>query len=164
MNEGNTNADNEETLEPNGRGADDGGWGRIRPNNGSTRAIKTKGSWAFARRTLSGETTTNLVAGQRSPSTIKVPSLTVLAAEQVAKVISDKEMLQLAPIHTELIRRTGIKRKNEKAEGGASPKEGEKKKKKAGENAGNDITLSENTKSRSNETINKEGNAKNENI
>ena len=147
MNEGNTNADDEETLEPNARGGDDGGWGRIRPNNGSTRAIKTKGSWAFARRTLSDETT-----------------LTVLAAEQVAKVISDKEMLQLAPIHTELIRRTGIKRKNEETEEGASPKEGEKKKKKAGENAGNDITLSENTKSRSNETINKKGNAKNENI
>ena len=144
MNEGNTKADDEETLEPNARGADDGGWGRIRPNNGSTRAIKTKGSWAFARRTLSDKTT-----------------LTVLAAEQVAKVISDKEMLELAPIHTELIRRTGIKRKNEETEEGASPKEGEKKKKKAGENTDNDITLNENAKSRSNENINKEGNAEN---
>ena len=130
MNEGNINADDGETLEPNGRGADDGGWGRIRSNNGSTRAIKTKGSWAFARRTLSGETTTNLVAGQRSPSTIKVPSLTVLAAEKVAKVISDKEMLQLAPIHTELIRRTGIKRKNEKAEGGLHQKKGKRRRRR----------------------------------
>ena len=128
MNEGNINADDEETLEPNGRGADDGGWGRIRSNNGSTRAMKTKGSWAFARRTLGGETATN-------PPTIKLPSLTVLAAEQVAKVISDKDMLQLAPIHAELIRKTGIKRKKEKGKGrgGSSPTEVEKKKKKAGE-------------------------------
>ena len=107
MNEGNINADDEETLEPNGRGVEDGGWGRIRSNNGSTRAIKTKGSWAFARRTLATD-----------PPTIKLPSLAVLAAEQVAKVISDKDMLQLAPIHAELIRRTGIKRKKEKGEGG----------------------------------------------
>ena len=157
MNEGNINADDGETLEPDRMAAEDGRWGRIRSNNGSTRAMKTKGSWAFARRTLSCETATN-------PPTIKLPSLTVLAAEQVAKVISDKEMLQLAPIHTELIRRTGIKRKNEEIEEGASPKEGEKKKKKAGENAGNDITLNENAKSRSNEKINKEGNAEKENI
>ena len=163
MNEGNINADDEETLEPNGRGADNGGWGRIRTNNGSTRAIKTKGSWAFARRTLSCETATN-------PPTIKLPSLTVLADEQVAKVISDKDMLQLAPIHAELIRRTGIKRKNEKGEGGSSPTEVGKKKKKAGEIESNqlanhdDITLHDNTKSRSNATINKEGNDKNDNI
>ena len=53
MNEGHVDADNEETLEPDRRGAEDGGWGRIRSNNGSTRAMKTKGSWAFAGRTLS---------------------------------------------------------------------------------------------------------------
>ena len=159
MNEGNINADDEETLEPNGRGAEDGGWGRIRSNNGSTRAIKTKGSWAFARRTLATD-----------PPAIKLPSLAVLAAKQVAKVISDKDMLQLAPIHAELVRRTGIKRKKEKGEGGSSPTEVEKKKKKAGEIAGNqlanhdDITLHDNTKSRSNATINKEGNDKNDNI
>jgi hypothetical protein len=111
MNEGNIDADNEETLEPDRRGAEDGGWGRIRSNNGSTRAMKTKGSWAFARRTLSCENPTD-------PPTIKVTSLTVLAAKQVATIISDKDMRQLAPIHAELIRKTGIKRKREKEEGG----------------------------------------------
>ena len=111
MSEGNINADDEETLEPDRRGADDGGWGRIRSNHGSTRAMKTKGSWAFARHTLSCENATD-------PPTIKLPSLTVLAAEQVAKIISDKDMRQLAPIHAELIRKTGIKRKKEKGEGG----------------------------------------------
>ena len=74
MNEGNINADDEETLEADRRMAEDGGWGRIRSNNGSTRAMKTKGSWEFARRTLSCENPTD-------PPTIKLPSLTGLAAE-----------------------------------------------------------------------------------
>jgi hypothetical protein len=42
MNEGNINADDEEVLESNRRIAEDGGWGRIRGNNDSTRAMKTK--------------------------------------------------------------------------------------------------------------------------
>ena len=42
MNEGNINDDDEETLEPDRRGAEDGGWGKIRSNNGSTRVMKTK--------------------------------------------------------------------------------------------------------------------------
>ena len=130
MNEGNINADDEETLEANRRMAEDGGWGRIRINNGSTKAMKTKGSWTFAGRTLSCENATD-------PPAIKLPSLTMLAAEQVAKIISDKDMLQLAPIHAEMIRKTGIKRKKEKEEGGCSPTEVEKRKKKAGEIKGN---------------------------
>jgi hypothetical protein len=163
MNEGNIDADNEETLEPDRRGAEDGGWGRIRSNNGSTRAMKTKGSWAFARRTLSCENPTD-------PPTIKVTSLTVLAAKQVATIISDKDMRQLAPIHAELIRKTGIKRKREKGEGGASPTKVEKEKEKSTKSKGNqldnndDITLHDNNKSRSNATINKEGNDKTDNI
>ena len=155
MNEGNIDDDNEETLEPNRMTAEDGGWGRICSNNGSTRAMKMKGSWAYVRCTLSCENPTNT-------PTIKVPSLKVLAAEQVAKNISEKDMLQLAPILAELIQKTGIKRKKAKGEGGWSPTHIEQKKKKAGElegkNLDNDeaITLRDSTKSGNNATINKE--------
>ena len=104
------------------------------------------------------------------PPTIKLPSLTVLVAEQVATIILDKDMQQLAPIHAELIRKTGIKRKREKGEGGASPTKVEKEKEKSVEIKGNqmnnndDITLHDNNTSRSNGTINKEGNDKTDNI
>ena len=135
MNEGNIDADNEETLEPDRRGAEDGGWGRIRSNNGSTREMKTKGSWAFARRTLSCKYPTD-------PPIIKVTSLTVLSAKQVAKIISDKDMRQLAPIHAELIRKTGIKRKREKGEGGLhQPKSKRKRRSPAKSKETNWITM-----------------------
>ena len=94
----------------------------------------------------------------------------MLAAEQVAKIISDKDMLQLAPIHTELIRKTGIKRKKEKEWGVCPPTEVEKRKKKAGEIKDNQLdnneatALRDNTKSRRNSKMNKEGNDKNDKI
>ena len=163
MNEGNINADDEETLESNRRMAEDGGWGRIRSNNGSTRAMKTKGSWAFARRTLSCNTATD-------PPAIKLPSLTVLAAEQVAKIISDKDMLQLAPIHAELIRKTGIKRKTEKERGVCSPTEVEKRKKKNGESKNDQLdnyeatALHDNTIPNREAKMNKECKDNNDNI
>ena len=74
MNEDNIDDDNEETLGTDGRAMEDDGWGKIGNNNGSTKAVKTKGSWAYARRTLSCDNPTN-------PPTIKVPFLTSLAAK-----------------------------------------------------------------------------------
>ena len=174
MNEGNINANDEETLESNRRMAEDGGWGRIRGNNGSTRAMKKKGSWAFARRTLSCNTVPDPPAiTAPDPPAIRLPSLTVLAAEQVAKIISDKDMLQLASIHAELIRKTGIKRKTEKESGVCSPTEVEKRKKKNGEskNDKNDqldnyeaTALRENTISKRDAKMNKECKDNNDNI
>ena len=86
MNEGNIDDDNEETLGPDRRAPEDDVWGKIRNNNGSTREITTKGLWAYARRTLSCNNPTD-------PPTIKVPSLTALVAEQVAKHISGSDFL-----------------------------------------------------------------------
>ena len=123
MNEDNIDDDNEETLAPDQRAMEDDGWGKIHNINGSTRAIKTKGSWAYARRTLSCDNPTG-------PPTIKVPSLTVLAAEQVAKHISGTDILKLAPIHAELIQGTGIKRKTPRGGGGGHQPTLDKKRKR----------------------------------
>jgi hypothetical protein len=171
MNEGNINADDEEVLESNRRIAEDGGWGRIRGNNDSTRAMKTKGSWAFARRTISCNTAPDPPATtEPDPPAIRLPFLTVLAAEQVAKIISDKDMLQLAPIHAELIRKTGLKRKTEKESGECSPTEVEKRKKKYGESKNNQLdnyerkALSDNTIPDRYAKMNKECNDNNDKI
>ena len=171
MNEENINADDEETAESNRRMAEDGGWGRIRSNNGSTRTMKTKGSWAFARRTISCNSAPDPPATtEPDPPAIRLPSLTVLAAEQVAKIISDKDMLQLAPIHAELIRKTGIKRKTEKESGVCSPTEVEKRKKKNGESKNEQLdnyeatALHDNTIPNREAKMNKECKDNNDNI
>ena len=133
---------------------EDDEWGRIRSKNGSSKAVKMEGSRAYARRTLGCDNPTD-------PPMIKVPFLTALAAEQVAKHISDKEILQLVPLHARLIQGTGIKRKNDKGEGEWSPTHIEQKKKKAGGIKDNilendeDITLGDNTKTGKNETTTK---------
>ena len=155
-NEGNIDDDNEETLGPDRRAQEDDGWGKIRNNNGSTKAIKTKGSWAYARRTLSCDNPST------DPPTIKVPSLTVLAAEQVANHISGTDILQLAPIHAELIQGTGIKMKTARGEGEWSPTHVEQKKEKASEIKGNlldndeAVCLCDNPESGKSATITKE--------
>ena len=71
-------------------------------------------------------------------------SLTALAAEQVAKPISGTDILQLAPIHVELIQGTGIKRKTARGEGEWSPTHVEQKKKKASEIEDNLLENNEN--------------------
>ena len=79
-------------------------------------------------------------------------------------------MLQLAPIHAEPIRKTGIKRKTEKERGVCSPTEVEKRKKKTGEIErdqldNNEATaLRDNTLSKRDATMNKEGNDNNDKI
>ena len=91
-----------------------------------------------------------------------MPSLTVLVAEQVAKHILGTDILQLVPIHAELIQGTGIKRRTVRGEGGLSPTHVEQKKKKASEIEGNlldndeAICLCDNPESGKNATITKE--------
>ena len=81
MNENGPINDRKET-----RGSDqispvDKGWGYLRGTNSSTRPMKTKGSWTFARRTLSCN---NPMDQTRK----EIPSLSVMASEQVAAHIS----------------------------------------------------------------------------
>ena len=114
MNDGNIGDDNEETLGPNGRAMENDGWGKIGNINGSTRTIKTKGSWAYTRCTLSCDNPTD-------PLRIEVPSLEVLTAKQVAAHISEEDILKLAPLHVNLIRMAGTKRKQDKGKGEWSP-------------------------------------------
>ena len=86
----------------------------------------------------------------------------VLAVEQVANHISDKDILQLAPLHARLLQGTGIKRKKDKGEGERSPTRVEHKKKKTGEirdsllENDEDIILGDNTKTGKNATTTKE--------
>ena len=79
--------DREET-----RGSDwispvDEGWGHFRGTDSYTRPLKTKGSWTFAHHTLSCN---NPMDQTRK----KIPSLAVMAAEQVAAHISEERHFQ----------------------------------------------------------------------
>ena len=77
------------------------GLGWVRSTDCSTKPFKTKGSWAYAQRTLSYD-------NPMDPPTIEVSSLAVLVDEQVAAHISEEEILKLAPLHANLICGTGI--------------------------------------------------------
>ena len=93
----------------------DEGWGRLRGNNSSYGPFRTKGSWAYVRRTLSCN------VPSVDPPRTEVRSLAVLAAEQVAAHMSEEDVLKLAPLHVYLIRSTGIKRKQDKGKGERVP-------------------------------------------
>jgi hypothetical protein len=84
----------------------DDGWGRNRGEDSTTRLIKTKGSWAYARRTLSCNTPVDSVEALVVP----VLPLAEMAAGKVAEYYSEEETRKLAPDFVELIQKTGIKR------------------------------------------------------
>ena len=84
----------------------DDGWGRIRGEDSTARPFKTKGSWEFARRTLSCRTPVDSVEAMVVP----VRPLAEMAAGVVAEYYSEEETRKLAPDFVELIQKTGIKR------------------------------------------------------
>jgi len=88
----------------------DDGWGRIRGEDSTARPFKTKGSWEFARRTLSCNTPVDSVY----PFVDPLRPLAEMAAEKVAEHYSDKEIGKLAPDFVTLIKKTGIKRSQSK--------------------------------------------------
>ena len=76
--------------------------------------FKTNGSWAYTRRTLSCD-------NPMDPPTTEIPSLVVLATEQVVAHISGEVVLKIAPLHENLIHSMGTKRKEDKEKGEGSP-------------------------------------------
>ena len=88
----------------------DDGWGRNRGEDSTHRPIKTKGSWAYARRTLSCRTPVDSVEALVVP----VRPLAEMAAGMVAEYYSEEETRKLAPDFVELIQKTGIKRSSSK--------------------------------------------------
>ena len=88
----------------------DDGWGRNRGEDSTHRPIKTKGSWAYARRTLSSRTPVDSVEALVVP----VRPLAEMAAGMVAEYYSEEETRKLAPDFVELIQKTGIKRSSSK--------------------------------------------------
>ena len=81
----------------------DDGWGRIRGEDSTACPFKTKGSWEFARRTLS---CSNPVDPLRP--------LVEMAAEKVAEYLPTEEDRKFAPDDIALINKTGIKRRHTK--------------------------------------------------
>jgi hypothetical protein len=88
----------------------DDGWGRKRGEDSTTRPFKTKGSWAYARRTLSCNTPVDLVEAFVDP----LRPLAEMVAGKVAEYYSEEETRKLAPDFVELIKKTGIKRSSSK--------------------------------------------------
>ena len=80
-------------------------WGRKRGEDSTTRPFKTKGSWEFARRTLSCNTPTDWVKAFVDP----LRPLAEMAAGKVAKYYPEEETSKLAPDFVALIEKTGIK-------------------------------------------------------
>ena len=131
---------------------EDDGWGRKRDDPSTARPFKTKGSWAYARRTLSCNTPVDF----GYPPVDPLRPLVEMAAEKVAEHFPKEEISKLAPDYVTLIKKTGIKRRQTegldmknspgleqkkrrregdttKVKAGQSPKEGEG----AGEEASN---------------------------
>ena len=88
----------------------DEGWGRIRGEDSTARPFKTKGSWEFARRTLSCNTPVDSVESLVDP----LRPLAEMTAEKMAEYYSDEEISKLAPDFVALIKKTGIKRSQSK--------------------------------------------------
>ena len=65
---------------------------------------------------------------------MEIPPLAVLAAEQVKAHMSEEVVLKIAPLHGNLIRSMGMKRKEDKEKGKGSPTPTQPKKKKARKN------------------------------
>ena len=90
----------------------DDGWDRICGANSLARTFKTKGSWEFARGTLSYST------HPPDPRSGSIPPLVALVAKQMAAHLTEEEVMKFAPLHVHLIQKMGTnKRKQDKGKG-----------------------------------------------
>ena len=85
---------------------EDDGWGRKR-DGPSLAPFKTKGSWAYMRRTLSCNTPVDF----GYPPVDPLRPLVEMAAEKVAEYFPKEEISKLALDYVTLIKMTGIKRR-----------------------------------------------------
>ena len=110
----------------------DDGWVQIRGANSSAHPFKTKGSWDFARRTLSCQKPPLRTGAAVSIQRIfrgwevlrPIPFLVVLLlpTKQVAAHLIEEDVMKSVPLHVYLIRKMGMnKRKQDKGKGEKPP-------------------------------------------
>ena len=109
---------------------EDDGWGWIRSANSLSPPFKTKGSWNFARRTLSYTKPAPRIEAAVSTQRIycgcdlscPISSLVVLSAKQVSAHLTEEDAMKFTSLHVHLIRNMGAnKMKKDKEMGTKSP-------------------------------------------